>query len=415
MTTPLFSVLIPTKDRPEFVRDAIASVLLQEGPERDFELIVSNNGGGEETKRAVATWLHDDRVSYVEPPSELSMPDHWEWASQFLRGEYVMILTDRLLLRQGALASLRKVVASKPLPQVISWPVATYSEVSGATANMGDESAQIEEHSARAIWEGLREGRNLPSPILPRGLNSCVRTCIYDRVRAVRGRAFDSITPDFSSAFSVILVSDVIHHCSRPLAIEQGVRISNGGLMRKGGDTGYMQPLGTRAEMHHVPLCDIGSPLVAAVIYEDLLRTAAVFGSPMSWNEVNPGAFYRNCFREIAVRHAAALPWSGALRRARRQFAAAIEREGVDRSRNIKRELHGSFPWREFVGVAAETLGNPQLLRFLRKMRTRLKPAARAASALEAAGFGNAVHPPMDQTRMRRLPRKEAELLGQRK
>src|SRR2546423_1594414 len=124
---PLFSILIPTRNRPELVGDAITSVLSQKGPNDDFELIVSNNGGGEETRRVVSRWRNDHRLVYVEPPTELSMPDHWEWGSLLLKGEYALVLSDRLMLRQGALNSLRQVVSGSPRPEAVSWPVLSYS------------------------------------------------------------------------------------------------------------------------------------------------------------------------------------------------------------------------------------------------------------------------------------------------
>jgi Glycosyl transferase family 2 len=392
--TPLFSVVIPTMGRPEFVRDAVASVLLQEGAERDLEVVVSNNGGGEETKHAVDAWREDDRFVYVEPPSELSMPDHWEWASQAARGEYVLILTDRLLLRQGALESLSKLVSTKSRPYVISWPVASYSEISGATSNMGDDIDLIQEYPTRAIWEGLKQGRHFFSPVLPRGLNSCVHRTVYDKIRRTRGRAFDLLTPDYSSAFAVLLSSDVILHHGRPLTVQQGMDVSNGGLMRKGIDTGYMKPLGSRGQMHHVPVRDTGHPLVTAVIYEDFFRTAAAFGCDTRWDEIDPVAFYRDSFREIVVRHVASATWSTSLRQLRRNYADAIKSEGEERSRKIKRELRSSFPWSELLSVALSAWCPPRLLRVIRRTRRRWGRGVTYKSALDAAGFGNRIRPP---------------------
>lgn len=428
--TPLFSLLIPTKGRPEFVRDAIASVLLQEGAERDFEVVVSNNGGGEETKSAVGAWRQDDRFVYIEPPKELSMPDHWEWASKLLKGEYVLVLTDRMMLRQGALESLRSLIEAKPRPLVISWPLASYSEVTGATANTRDEDTQITEHRARAVWETLKQGQYLPSPvhargvnsrelnsvydILPRGLNSCVHRSVYDKVRAVRGRAFDWLTPDFSSAFSVVLVSEVILHHARPLTIQQGVLVSNGRLMRLGVDTGYMKPLGSRGLIQHVPLSDMRLPFPTAMIYEDLFRTAAVFGVKLRWTDINAVAFYRECSCALVVRHVGTAPWNPALRRSRKLYRDAIRSEGVERSKRIKRELRGSFPLRELLSATLYAWSHPRLLKFLRRAKLRWTGADRYATALEAAGFGNAVHSPTNQTRARRIPDKEVDVLDQR-
>lgn len=385
---PLFSILIPTKNRPGLVGDAIASVLLQEGSQDDVELVVSNNGGGEETKRAVARWRTDDRLKYVEPPSELSMPDHWEWGSRLLKGEYVLILSDRLLLRQGTLDSLRQLVSASTPPKVISWPLASYSELSGTAVGLADSVTSVQKYSSGSVWEGLKQGQYFFSPILPRGLNSCVHSDIYARIRATRGRAFDLITPDFSSAFSVVFVSDVILHHSRPLTIAQGERFSNGSLMLRGVDTGYMKWLGSSGQAVNVPLRDTASPLVTAVMYDDYLRTAAAFGCPVRWDEMNPVSFYRACFREVVMRHAGAPPWSSGLVRLRRDYTEAMISEGRERYAKIRRALRRTFPWREFRSAAVDAWLGPRFAAPLRKVLHRLKGWEAHPTALDAAGFG---------------------------
>jgi len=385
---PLFSILIPTKNRPGLVCDAIASVLLQDGPKDDVEVIVSNNGGNQETKRAVASLPADNRLKYVEPPGELSMPDHWEWASQLLTGDYVSILSDRLLLRQGALNSLRQLISSHSHPQAISWPVASYSELSGTAAGLSDADTPIQEWSSHSIWEGLKQGKYFFSPILARGLNSCVRSDIYARIRGIRGRAFNLLTPDFSSAFSVLLVSDVILHHRRPLVIAQGERFSNGSLMMRGVDTGYMKGLASNGQAVDVPLRDTARPLVAPLMYDDYLTTAAAFGLPIRWEEMNPANFYRDCFREVAMRHAAAVPWSSELIALRRDYRQAMTREGKERHAEIRRALRGTFPWRAFRGAAVDAWLGPKLAAPLRRVLHRRKGWEAHLTALDAAGFG---------------------------
>lgn len=72
MINPLVSVLIPTYDRPHFLREAVASVLAQESG--DFELIVGDElGRGEEVCAAFA----DPRVRYIRNPVRLGMANNW--------------------------------------------------------------------------------------------------------------------------------------------------------------------------------------------------------------------------------------------------------------------------------------------------------------------------------------------------
>lgn len=61
--TPLISVIIPTYDRPQFLKEAILSVLAQSF--QDFEIIVVNDGGPDEAKQIVFQ-LNNQRVRYIK-------------------------------------------------------------------------------------------------------------------------------------------------------------------------------------------------------------------------------------------------------------------------------------------------------------------------------------------------------------
>jgi hypothetical protein len=63
---PAVAVIIPTSSRPAFVGDAITSVQSQSFAA--WELMVINDGGGPENKAAVAPFLSDQRIHYLEQP-----------------------------------------------------------------------------------------------------------------------------------------------------------------------------------------------------------------------------------------------------------------------------------------------------------------------------------------------------------
>jgi glycosyltransferase involved in cell wall biosynthesis len=64
MTTPLVSVILPTRNRVDFLRGAVASVLRQS--ERDLELIVVDDASSDETQAYLAALLAEDaRVRIV--------------------------------------------------------------------------------------------------------------------------------------------------------------------------------------------------------------------------------------------------------------------------------------------------------------------------------------------------------------
>jgi glycosyltransferase involved in cell wall biosynthesis len=82
---PLFSVIIPTKDRPHFLFEAIASVLAQE--ERDLELLVVNDG------LPLPPLPEDRRIRHLENAMRGAVPAR-NFGVEQARGKYIAFLDD---------------------------------------------------------------------------------------------------------------------------------------------------------------------------------------------------------------------------------------------------------------------------------------------------------------------------------
>jgi glycosyltransferase involved in cell wall biosynthesis len=82
---PLFSVLIPTRDRPDFLRDALSSVLAQDM--KDLELIVINDGA------SPIPPPNDPRVRVVDNKQRGAVPAR-NLGLKEARGEFVAFLDD---------------------------------------------------------------------------------------------------------------------------------------------------------------------------------------------------------------------------------------------------------------------------------------------------------------------------------
>jgi len=74
---PLFSIVIPTRDRPNLLKDAIQSALNQEFD--DYEIIVSDNSTNSETQKLVSEF-ESKKIKYFRTPRLLDMPKSWEFA-----------------------------------------------------------------------------------------------------------------------------------------------------------------------------------------------------------------------------------------------------------------------------------------------------------------------------------------------
>lgn len=93
MSAPLVSILIPTHERPDYLREALDSALAQ--TLGDFEVIISDNGASEASLEALREVVAaDPRVRHLRCPERNHYLDNWLNALAHARGEYIAFLMD---------------------------------------------------------------------------------------------------------------------------------------------------------------------------------------------------------------------------------------------------------------------------------------------------------------------------------
>lgn len=236
MSQPLFSIVIPTRNRSELVARAIESVLGQ--TLGDFELIVSDNSDRMIPKADVLgrtpLWRDDPRVRYVRPPEFMLMPAHWNFATSFATGKYVAILTDRFVMRPSSLEALAETISAHPTgdPDLVVWNVqSSYFEDSRslATPQTGGEVQIIPSRDLLSDFlrfSSWRTGSFFFNK-LPRGLNSIYRRELALKIIEEHGRLFRLVSPDYSSAFLFMAFASEVLYLDLPLYIAHGDQ-SNG-------------------------------------------------------------------------------------------------------------------------------------------------------------------------------------------
>lgn len=110
-----FSVLLPTHNRLELLKYAVASVVRQDYS--DWEIIVSDNFSEQDIKGYVSS-LGDTRIKYYRTDSFVSVTDNWNLALEKSSGEYVIMLGDDDCLMQGYFTHLAKSIETDE-PEVI--------------------------------------------------------------------------------------------------------------------------------------------------------------------------------------------------------------------------------------------------------------------------------------------------------
>lgn len=218
MKRPVFSVIIPTRERPETLRFAMQSILCQHGD--DFELLISDNASGPETEQ-IARGFNDPRVVYVRTDRRLSMCDNWDFAFTHARGDYIAFLGDDDALMPRALEKVRQVTQNRK-PDILMgtsyhylWPV---GELPAELLWVPAKQEHREIHLEPLIDRTFRLG-GAGYDRLPCAYRCFVHRRLFESLANVTGRIFHSMAPDVFTTFALPFFCPVADHVGEPLFV----------------------------------------------------------------------------------------------------------------------------------------------------------------------------------------------------
>ncbi|MBR0655590.1 glycosyltransferase family 2 protein [Plastoroseomonas arctica] len=117
MTRPLFSILLPSRNRHELLRHAVDSVLAQNFGE-EAEIIISDNAS-EPSYAAYVASLGAIATRSVRSEAALPVTENWKRALAAATGRYVIMLGDDDALAPGWLARARGLIGQFDQPAVL--------------------------------------------------------------------------------------------------------------------------------------------------------------------------------------------------------------------------------------------------------------------------------------------------------
>jgi hypothetical protein len=113
MTPPLVTLVVPTLNRPKYLREALQSVLAQDYP--DLEILISDNGSQDDSPalaRSVASG--DPRVRFRRNATTVPIFEHFTQCLQAARGAFFMIVCDDDRINPSFISELVGVVTRHP-------------------------------------------------------------------------------------------------------------------------------------------------------------------------------------------------------------------------------------------------------------------------------------------------------------
>src|SRR5581483_1295738 len=118
-----FSVLLPTRNRLEYLRYAVFSVLKQNY--KDWEIIISDNASEEDVEGFVRSFK-DSRIKYVRTDHFCSVTTNWNNAIQMATGDYIIMLGDDDCLLKDYFSLCADLIKQNDFPDMLYNGALTY-------------------------------------------------------------------------------------------------------------------------------------------------------------------------------------------------------------------------------------------------------------------------------------------------
>jgi glycosyltransferase involved in cell wall biosynthesis len=223
-----FTVVIPTRDRPDTFGQTLKNVLLQDYP--DFQVLIADNSSGSETFD-ISKDENDYRIKYIKTGPGLAMSANWERALLEIDGGWVTILGDddallpeslhlvNQLSQEYSVKAIRSNGASFAWPGNQSHPYGHLRVVINRKPEVLNSLSALKE-----VLEGNRVYDTLP--MLYNG--GFIDSSLIKEAKHRSPSFYHSSIPDLYSAFAFSFLTDKYLLYNRPLAINGASRHSGG-------------------------------------------------------------------------------------------------------------------------------------------------------------------------------------------
>jgi glycosyltransferase involved in cell wall biosynthesis len=260
-----FSIVYPTRHRPEFVRQALK--ILETQRHDDFEVIVSDNYL--DPALSCEQICRDSSLAnlrYVRPPRSLGMVENWNYALPFAAGDYVCYLTDKMFVLPDALGRIEHAIDAAGGPDIVSWTSdfyfpANYPDYFGDGTYGGVRDSKIRMGPFRPyspaveldIRGAAQISRTEQSPAqYSRGklVFGAYRRELVQRIVSRFGALFSTINPDYTSMVLGLTEAHDAIELAASCVVSVNTDISNGMLCDTNDDAalGFLNSLAGGAE-----------------------------------------------------------------------------------------------------------------------------------------------------------------------
>lgn len=230
----LISVVIPTKDRAEYLRHSLATALDIKSSQVEF--LISDNASDDDTREVVHAFK-DSRVRYINTGRRISMRQNFEFALEESRGDYVIFFGDDDTILPGQFNALR-IILEAHTPDGLSWDYPVYGwPVKDNSKKLGSfrivrnqvfgQPYTLDIKQRRAAITSGQLHKFHPQPGIYHGCMS--RDFLKDKLAAEDGNCILARSPDTYVSIRAMQHGGRFIHCNHPFSMNGFGSKSTGG------------------------------------------------------------------------------------------------------------------------------------------------------------------------------------------
>lgn len=406
-THPLFTVIIPAKNRARYLHHTLRTCALQDYD--NLEVIVSDDGSTDDTRDVVEEAMRKDRrIRYVTPGAGAGMRANFEFALRQVRPGYVLALgADDGLLPHGISEMLELLRTSRQ--ELAAWPAPVYAYPHARTPRghltlyrRGGERIVRSSEFLNRQAEHLHYLSDIESPMFyVKGVTS---TRLVDAVRARSpdGRFYACPTPDGYSGLVLAGETPTFAFSGCPFTIygvspsSQGMNYQSGGEQAKKLSEDFFRSVAD-APMHRQLASQPYSPLITLMTADYVLSLGDLPGWPGRFPPLDMKRVLTKSVDELAH----GLYAEGRLQRELRILDAIAQQHGlaaefrrmVSKGRRyaVKQPLAGDGISPQMVFLDADDLGIRDIVDAAHFARLAHRVASKATPGAAVAALRNSL------------------------
>ena len=245
---PFFTVVIPTKARPDLIDYALYSLHNQSFD--DFSVVITDDYDSLPCEEVVRKY-NDKRFMYVVPPKslDLGMCGNWEYGLNFATGKYVIFIQDKMFMYENSLEILFDFLQEKKHVDIVSWSW-DYFLFDNDTDRKSGVLTQRRRTSSFKKWdvfELVKENVSFSNftyqnktgaPGAGSPLCSAINRKLYEIIKAKYGKVFDFINPDYGPPIRLLDFASEVYELDDHLTVLMPVRNSEGFIHSQSHEAG---------------------------------------------------------------------------------------------------------------------------------------------------------------------------------